>query len=114
MTNYSKLFAAVVVTVLSAVSAALFGDNTISSPEWVNIAIAGVGACAVFAAPNVPFAKYTKSVLAALTAALTILASAISGGVHTTEWIQIVIAALGAVGVYAVRNGDTIASPNKV
>lgn len=109
MATYAKFFAAVVATVLAAISAALFGDNTISNPEWVNIAIAGVGACAVFAAPNVPGAAYTKTVLAVLTAVLTVLASVILGGVTTTEWIQIALAGLGALGVYSVPNKGTTA-----
>lgn len=104
MTQYAKFFAAVVATVLTALSAALFGDNTISATEWVNVAIAGVGAAAVFAAPNVPGARYTKTVIAVLTAVLTVLASAIVGGITVTEWIQIGLAALGAVGVYSVPN----------
>lgn len=104
MTQYSKFFAAVVATVLAAVSTALFGDNVISPQEWVNVAILGVGACAVFAAPNVPGSKYTKSIIAVLTAVLTVLASVIVGGVHTTEIIQIALAGLGALGVYAVPN----------
>jgi hypothetical protein len=101
---YWKAAVAVLITLLSAVQAALFGDNVISNPEWVNIAIAGVTAAAVFAAPNVPGARYTKTVLAVLGAALTVLASAIIGGVTYTEWIQIILAAAGAVGVYAVKN----------
>ena len=111
MSQYSKFFAAVVATVLSAVMAALFGDGVISNPEWVNIAIAGVGACAVFAAPNVPGAVYTKSILAVLTAVLTVLSSTITGGISTTEWIQIALAGLGALGVYAVPNtGNALAN----
>lgn len=105
--NYAKALAAVVVTVLAALAASLTGDNTISSAEWVNVAILAVGAGAVFAAPNVPGARYTKSILAVLTAGLTVLVSAIVGGVSPTEWIQIILAAAGAVGVYAVPNsGD--------
>lgn len=104
MTQYAKFFAQVVATVLVALSAALFGDNVISSTEWVNVAIAGVGAAAVFTAPNVPGARYTKSILAVLAAVLTVLVSAIVGGISTTEWIQIVLAGAGAVGVYAVPN----------
>ena len=104
MTKYSKFIAIVIATVLSAISAALLGDSVISPNEWVNVAIAGVGAAAVFAAPNVPGAAYTKSVLAVLAAGLTVLASVIIGGVSPAEWIQIAIAALGAVGVYAVPN----------
>lgn len=104
ITRYSKFFAMVVATVLSAVMAALVGDSVISPQEWVNIAILGVGALGVFAAPNVPGARYTKSILAVLAAGLTVLASTIIGGVSTVEWIQIVLAGLAAVGVYAVKN----------
>lgn len=104
MKKYAKFIAIVVATVLSAVSAALFGDNVISPQEWVNVAILAVGALAVFAGPNVPGAAYTKSILAALTAGLTVLASVLVGGVGIAEIIQIVLAAAAAVGVYAVPN----------
>lgn len=102
--KYAKFFAIVLAAVLSAISAALVGDSIISPTEWVNVAILGVGAAAVFAGPNVPGAKYTKAILAVLAAALTVLASVIIGGVSPAEWIQIVLAALGALGVYAVPN----------
>jgi uncharacterized membrane protein YjjP (DUF1212 family) len=104
MQKYSKAIAQVVATILAALVAALFGDNIISSTEWVNVAIAGVGAAAVFAAPNVPGAAYTKSILAVLAAVLTVLVSAIVGGITITEWLQIGTAALGALGVYSVEN----------
>lgn len=104
MNKYSKFIAIVLATILSALSAALVGDNVISPQEWVNVAILAVGAAGVFAAPNVPGAKYTKSILAVLAAALTVLASVIVGGVGTAELIQIGIAALGALGVYSVPN----------
>lgn len=106
LSKYAKFFAAVVATVLTAVVAALTGDNVISSTEWVNIAILGVGACAVFTGANIPGARYTKVVLAVLTAVLTVLVSAIIGGITPTEWIQVILAGLGAVGVYAVPNTD--------
>lgn len=100
--KYAKALAAVLVTILSALAAVLV--DGVSPTEWVTVAIAGVGAAGVFAAPNVPGAAYTKSILAALTAGLTILATAIVGGVDTTEWLQIIIGVAGAVGIYAVPN----------
>ena len=102
--NYAKMLAAVVATVLSAIVAATTGDGVVSADEWVNVAILAVGAASVFAAPNVPFAKYTKAVIGALTAALTVLASTILGGVDSVDVMQMVVAALGAVGVYGVPN----------
>jgi uncharacterized membrane protein YjjP (DUF1212 family) len=108
--KYAKLVVAVLVTLATAVVAALAGDNAVDSVEWVNVAITGVGAAAVFAAPNIPGAAYTKSILAALAAVLTILASAIVGGIQTVEIIQMLIAAAGAVGVYAVPNRGQVIS----
>jgi len=102
--NYLKAIAAVVVTVLSAILAATMGNSAIDPTEWVNVAIAGVSACLVFAAPNVPGANVTKAIVAVLLAGLTVAASAIVGGITYTEWIQIAVAAAGAVGVYALPN----------
>ena len=108
MGKYAKFALIVVATVLSAISAALVGDSIISPAEWVNVAILGVGAAGVFAAPNVPGAAYTKSVLAVLAAVLTVLATVIVGGVGTAEIIQMAIAGLGALGVYAVPNKGNV------
>lgn len=104
MTSYSKAIAAVVATILSAVIAALTGDNTIGNVEWINIAIAGTGALVVFTAPNVPGARYTKMVVAVLMAVLTLAVNLIVDGVTVSEWLQLGMAALGALGVYAVPN----------
>lgn len=113
---YWKSVVAVIVAILSAVQASLFNDQVISSTEWVNVAIAGVTAAAVFAAPNVPGAVYTKAILAALGAVLTVLASAIIGGISPSEWVQIALAALGTVAVGAVRNRplNTVGDPHRV
>lgn len=102
--QYAKFVVQVIVTVATAIVAAMAGDDVISSVEWVNVAIVGVGAAAVFYGPNVPGARVTKFVLSALAAVLTVLASAIVGGLQTVEIIQMLIAAAGAVGVYAIPN----------
>lgn len=99
--NYAKSIAMVIATILSAVIASLVGDNAISAVEWVNISIAGVGAAAVFTAPNVPGAMYVKQILAVLTAVLTLLVTVIVGGITLSEWLQLAIVALGALGVVA-------------
>lgn len=104
--NYAKALVAVLITVITAFIAASAGDDVVSATEWVNVAIAGVGAAAVFAAPNVPGARYTKFVIAAMTAVLTLLASLITGGLTSTEILQLLVAAAGAVGVYAVPNKE--------
>ena len=99
---YAKFIVQAIITVLVALAAVWTGGVT--PVEWVNVAIVGVGALAVFAAPNVPGAEYTKAILAALTAGLVVLASVITGGLVFVEIVQIVVAAAGAVGVFAVKN----------
>jgi len=104
LVNYAKAVAAVVATVLSAIAAALTGDNVIDTTEWLNVAVLAVGALGVFAAPNVPGAQYTKSVLAVLSAVLVLAVNLIADGIDLAEWIQLGLAGLGALGVYAVPN----------
>ena len=108
--QYVKLGVQVLVTILAAIVAALAGDNVLDSVEWVNVAIIGVGAAAVFYGPNVPGAPITKFVLSFLAAVLTVLASAIVGGIQTVELIQMLIAGAGAVGVYALPNRGQVVS----
>lgn len=106
--NYAKAAAAVLATVMSVVVASLAGDAAVSSVEWVNVAIAGVGAAAVFAAPNVPGSRYTKAIIAVLTAVLTLLADLLLvGSLGTSEWLQLGVIALGALGVYAAPSSGT-------
>lgn len=109
MTKYNKAFAAVVATILSGIAAAST-DGVLTGTEKINIAIIAIGACGVFAAPNVPGARYTKSIIAVLTAVLTLLASQISDGLSGAELVQLAIAGLGALGVYAVPNQETTVS----
>lgn len=104
--KYAKGLAAVVAAVLVALGASMTGDNIISQVEWVNVAIAAVTAVGVFAVANVPGAKYSKGIIAFLGAGLVVLQSAIVGGVTYTEWIQIALAALGAIGVVGLKNID--------
>ena len=99
---YTKFIVQAIVTVLVALAAVWTGGVT--PVEWVNVSIVGVGALAVFAAPNVPGAEYTKSILSALSAGLVVLASVIIGGVTFPEVVQIIVAAAGAVGVLAFKN----------
>jgi hypothetical protein len=104
--NYAKAIAAVLAAAASAVVAALTGDATVSTVEWINVAIATAGALSVFTAANVPGAEYTKSILAALTAALMLAVNLVDGGLDVSEWLQLGLAALGALGVYVVPNAS--------
>lgn len=106
MSKYLKMAGAVLATVLAALVPILGAGNGITADQWINVAIIGVGACAVFAAPNVPGAAYTKTILAVLTAALTVLVSVISDGLTSAEIIQVALAVLGALGVVGLKNTD--------
>lgn len=101
--NYAKSLLAVVATVITGIVAAMT-DGNVTNVEWINIGIAAAGALAVFAAPNVPGARYTKAFLAAVTAALVFFASAVTDGISHAELLQAIVVVLGALGVYAVPN----------
>ena len=99
---YTKFIVQAIITVLVALAAVWTGGVT--NVEWINVGIVGVSALSVFAAPNVPGAAYTKAILSALGAALVVLTSAITGGIVFPELVQILVAAAGAVGVFAFPN----------
>jgi hypothetical protein len=103
---YAKSLLAVLVTAISAIVAAMT-DGVVSNVEWINVGIAGAGAAAVFAAPNVPGSRYTKAVLAVITAVLTFFVTAVTDGVSSAEWLQVLVIAAGAIGVFAVPNKPT-------
>jgi hypothetical protein len=106
MKKYAKGIAAATAAVLVALGAALSGNNHIDPTEWVTVAIAGAGAISVWVAANVNGASYVKGAIAFITAGLVVLQTSIVGGVTYTEWIQIALAALGAIGVVAIKNVD--------
>lgn len=56
--------------------------------------------------------QYAKAIVAALTAGLIAAQTAIAdGGINTSDWITIALAALGALAVYAVPNATPPAQP---
>lgn len=104
MNAYAKSILAVVAAGLSAAVVALTGDAIIDDVELLNILIAVVGAATVFTGPNVPGARFTKFVLAVLTAVLTLAVNLVLEGVTLSEWLQLALAGLAALGVYGVPN----------
>jgi hypothetical protein len=104
--NYAKFVMAIVATILTGLVGS-YTDGVITNVEWINVAIMGVGACGVFAAPNVPGSMYTKSIIAVLSAVLAALASYITDGISQSELMQLGVIALGALGVYAVPNSTS-------
>lgn len=106
--HYGKAIVGILGAALSAILVALTGDNTIGGTEAVNIAIAVVGAFAVFTAPNVPGAAVTKAVIAVLMAVLTLTVDLIADGITISEWLQLAAAAVTALGVYLTPNRTTV------
>ncbi len=103
--QYAKAATAVLAAGASAVLAALTGDETISTLEWVNILIAIATAASVFTAPNVPGARVTKFFLAVIMTGLTAAVNVVGADATAdTNWWQLLTAAAGAILVYAIRN----------
>lgn len=102
--TYAKTIAMIVATGLSAMLVALTGDNAFDNVELINIAIAVVGAIGVLYVPNAPNGPVAKAVVAVLMAVLTLAVNLISDGITVSEWLQLAVAALGALGVYGVSN----------
>jgi hypothetical protein len=102
--TYAKTVAQIIATGIAAVLVALTGDGQFSDVELINTAIAVVGAIGVLYVPNAPHGAVAKMVVSALMAALTLAVNLIADGVTISEWLQLVMAALAALGVYAVPN----------
>lgn len=103
--SYAKSGLAVLATILTALVGVQSGG--IDPAEWINIGIVAATALLVFAAPNVPGARYTKSAIAVVLALLSFLTSAITSGIDMSEIYQMVVIGLGALGVYAVPNKES-------
>ncbi len=106
ISHYGKSITYIALAAVSFLVTAL-SDNLISGEEILNLVIVVLGAIGVYAVPNLPesFAKYAKTGIAFLTAGVLAVLSFWTGGIEATEWLQIVLAAFAAVGVYIVPNG---------
>lgn len=108
MLQYVKLFVAAVGTVLVALIPVLSTGHTPTTAELLNVAVIGVNALMVFASPNTPGAQYTKFILSALSAGLVALVTLVGAGsltdISVAGWLQVVVAAGVAVGVFTLPN----------
>lgn len=92
------------VTLATAVIMAIIGyldDQVISSMEWLLITVVALNAITVYIVPNLTggLAKYTKAIVQLASAAVGALILVWANGVDTSEWLQVLVAALGAIGV---------------
>lgn len=110
--HYGKAITYIALAAVTFLVTAL-SDNVLTGEEILNLVIVVLGAVGVYAVPNIPesFAKYAKTGVAFLTAGVIAALSFWTGGIVATEWLQIVLAAFAAVGVYIVPNGPATATP---
>lgn len=104
MTRYAKAAVAVIAAVATALVAVLT-DDTVTTSEWLQVAIAGTSAVVVWLAANVPDAPTAKTWAAATLAALQAVAAAITGGITGPEWIGIALSVAAVLGVWGTPNG---------
>lgn len=107
-----KLYAKSLLYVLLAIAGVLvtaLTDNVVTTPELVNVGIIGVGAVGIYVVPNAPegAARFMKTAVAFVVAALVALASFLTDGITTSEWLQIAVAAFAGIGVYIIPNEPT-------
>jgi hypothetical protein len=115
--NWGKAIAQVVATVIAAIIPAVVDGFT--PVEIVNVVLIGLGAIGVGVVPNLTagVAKYAKAIVSITTAVATLLVSYFADGSYhltTSEWLQLLIAALGAVGVVAIAGPQWGGPPAQV
>jgi hypothetical protein len=115
LSHYSKAITYIAMAALTFLVTAL-SDNALSTEEILNLVVIVLGAIGVYLIPNFPdgVAKVAKTGVAFFTAAVVAALSFLTGGIEVTEWIQIVLAAFAAVGVYIVPNGPENPEPAPV
>ena len=118
MTGTAKAWAQVLATVLAGLIP-FIADNQLNGVEVVNTLLLSFSAIAVAIVPNLTdgVAKYAKGIVAVGTAVLTLLVSLFADGsyaLNSSEWIQLGIAAFGALGVIGLPAPQHATSPRAV
>ncbi len=110
MGSYLKAFAGMASAVAVAF-VAVVSDNVVSPLEAVNLALAGLGAFAVYVTPNTPGFPIAKGAVLALTAGAQYLASALGtdADLNWALWSQVIATAVAAVVTYALPNKPELA-----
>jgi hypothetical protein len=85
--------------VIVSVQVAIGGDGRVEADEWVQIAIAFTAAVGVYLVPMTSRYKWSKTAVAFVLAVLQALATVLLSGWETNDWITLVIAGFGALGV---------------
>lgn len=116
--HYTKAIVAIIAAGLGILVTAV-SDNVISPLDLVNIGVALVTAFGVYAIPNFPegparLAKTGVALLGAAGQALVPILSAVNGWAEVTysDYISVALAALAAVGIYALPNTPQFSTVN--
>lgn len=91
--------AAVVTYLVSALS-----DDSLSTQELGTVVLTLTGAVAVYIVPRFQSVGWLKPAIAAVTAAVTAWTAAATDGITSTEYLGILLAVLGALGVLATNS----------
>lgn len=89
------------VTAVASLLVGFLDDGQLSLHEWILIGGSFAIAVQMYVVPNLDasIAKYAKGVTAFVTAVFAVLIVVLPGGVDTSEWLQVALAGLAAVGV---------------
>lgn len=95
------LFAAVVAAV-----GPVLAVGPLDTMGWFNVLALGAGAVYVYISKNEPAGTWraAKTFCSVVAALCVVLQSVWSGGITTSEWIQVIAAVAGAAGVFALPN----------
>jgi hypothetical protein len=109
ITHYAKSLLYIALAVVGVLVTAL-ADELLTVDELVNVGIIGVGAITVYLVPNLPagVGRYAKVIVTFVVAGLVALQSFLTGGITTTEWLQIAVAAFAGIGVYVIPNEPAV------
>lgn len=104
MRRVAKFLAALAAAAATVLVSAL-SDGHVSAVEGVQIAICAATAAGVWVTANVPAMTWAKAAVAVVLAALNPLVSYLAaGGLTGAEWVNVGLAAVGALAVYLVPN----------
>lgn len=105
--TYKKFLSTLAATIGVAL-VPVFADDVITVAEGINVGIVGFGAVTVLGATNLPEGvwRLAKGWFAAGSAALVAVNTFYADGlgINGSEWLQVGIAAAGAVGVFGLSN----------
>lgn len=114
VSNYTKAIVSVIAAGIAVLIPTL-GDNTVDAAELVNVIIAIVTAVGVYVVPYLKSdgsKSVAKTIVAFAGAALVALVNIFGGAVFhwgdvtLADWLSVLLAGLGAIGVYILPNVD--------